>query len=53
MYAPLPNTTGAPTVQDASWYVGGKKDDYVKQMSDYFTKYMFSEEWRDQTVHGM
>jgi rhamnogalacturonan endolyase len=54
MYAPLPDTSGAPTVQDASWYVGGKKDDpYVKQMSDYFTKYMFSEEWRDQTVHGM
>jgi rhamnogalacturonan endolyase len=54
MYAPLPNTTGAPVVQDASWYVGGNKNDpYAKQMSDYFTKYMFSEEWRDQTVHGM
>jgi rhamnogalacturonan endolyase len=54
MYAPLPDTDGAPTVQDASWYVGGKKDNpYVKQMSDYFTKYMFSEEWRDQVVHGM
>jgi rhamnogalacturonan endolyase len=54
MYAPLPDTSGAPTVQDASWYVGGKKDDpFVKQMSDYFTKYMFSEEWRDQNVHGM
>jgi rhamnogalacturonan endolyase len=54
MFAPLPNTTGAPVVQDASWFVGGNKNDpYVKQMSDYFTKYMFSEEWRDQTVHGM
>jgi rhamnogalacturonan endolyase len=54
MYAPLPNTTGAPVVQDASWYVGGNKNDpYVKEVSDYFTKYMFSEEWRDQTVHGM
>lgn len=54
MYAPLIDTSSAPTVQDATWYVGGKKDDpYVKQMSDYFTKYMFSEEWRDQTVHGM
>ncbi|KAH7396400.1 polysaccharide lyase-like protein family 4 [Pyrenochaeta sp. MPI-SDFR-AT-0127] len=54
MYAPLPDTSGAPVVQDASWYVGGKTDHpYVKQMSDYFTKYMFSEEWRDQTVHGM
>jgi rhamnogalacturonan endolyase len=54
MFGPLPNTTGAPVVQDASWYVGGRKDDpYVKQVSDYFTKYMFSEEWRDQDVHGM
>lgn len=54
MYAPLPDTSGAPVVQDASWYVGDKKDQpYVKDMSDYFTKYMFSEEWRDQTVHGM
>jgi rhamnogalacturonan endolyase len=54
MYAPLVDTGGAPVVQDASWYVGGKKDDsYVKQMSDYFTKYMFSEVWRDQIVHGM
>ena len=54
MYAPLPDTSGAPVVQDASWYVGKKTDHpYVKQMSDYFTKYMFSEEWRDQTVHGM
>jgi rhamnogalacturonan endolyase len=54
MYSPLPDTSGAPVVQDASWYVGGKKDHpFVKQMSDYFTKYMFSETWRDQTVHGM
>lgn len=54
MYAPFPNTSGALTVQDASWYVGDKKDDpYVKQMSDYFTKYMFSETWRDQIAHGI
>ncbi|KAF2826762.1 galactose mutarotase-like protein [Ophiobolus disseminans] len=54
MNGPLPDTSGAPVVQDASWYVGGKKDHpYVKEVSDYFTKYMFSEEWRDQTVHGM
>lgn len=54
MYAPLPDTSGAPVVQDASWYVGGKKDNpFVKEISDYFTKYMFSEEWRDQNVHGM
>jgi rhamnogalacturonan endolyase len=54
MSAPLPDTSGAPTVQDATWFVGDKKGDpYVEQMSDYFTKYMFSEEWRDQKVHGM
>ncbi|KAL6703415.1 hypothetical protein ACN47E_009674 [Coniothyrium glycines] len=54
MYAPLPDTSGAPTVQDATWYVGGNQNaPYVKQFSDYFTKYMFSEEWRDQTVHGL
>jgi rhamnogalacturonan endolyase len=54
MYAPLPDTSGAPTVQDASWYVGDQKNSlYVQQMSDYFTKYMFSETWRDQIVHGM
>lgn len=54
MYAPLPDTSGAPVVQDATTDLSSKKDDpYVKQMSDYFTKYMFSEDWRDQTVHGM
>jgi rhamnogalacturonan endolyase len=54
MHGPLPDTSGSPTVQDATWYVGGKKDHpYVKQVSDYFTKYMFSEEWRNQNVHGM
>ena len=54
IYAPLPNTDGAPVVQDATWYVGGQKDSpYVQQMSDYFTKYMFSETWRDHEVHGL
>lgn len=54
MYAPLPDTSGAPVVQDATTDLSSKKDDpYVKQMSNYFTKYMFSEDWRDQTVHGM
>ncbi|PVI00622.1 polysaccharide lyase family 4 protein [Periconia macrospinosa] len=53
-YGPIPDTSGAPTVQDASWYVGGMKNHpYVKQVSDYFTKYMFSDEWRNQIVHGM
>lgn len=54
MHAPLPDMSSAPTVQDATWYVGGKKDHpYVKQASDYFTKYMFSEIWRDQKIHGL
>jgi rhamnogalacturonan endolyase len=53
-YAPLPDNSGALSVQDASWYVGGKKDHpYVKQYGDYFTKYMFSETWRGHTVHGL
>jgi rhamnogalacturonan endolyase len=54
MWGPLPSTSGAPSVQDATWYVGGNKNHpYVKDVSDYFTKYMFSEMWRDTSVHGL
>lgn len=61
IYAPLPipdpatgNTTNAYTVQDATWYIGNRTNDpYVEAFSDYFTKYTFSTEWRDQKVHGM
>jgi rhamnogalacturonan endolyase len=61
IYAPLPipdpatgNTTNAYTVQDATWYIGNRTNDpYVETFSDYFTKYTFSTEYRDQKVHGM
>lgn len=56
-YAPLPSANGTIneiTVQDATWYLGNTPDDpYVQQESDYFTKYTFSDTWRDHDVHGM
>lgn len=56
-YAPLPSANGTiheVTVQDATWYLGNTPDDpYVQQESDYFTKYTFSDTWRDHDVHGM
>ncbi|KAF1929942.1 polysaccharide lyase family 4 protein [Didymella exigua CBS 183.55] len=59
--APMPipnpasgNTTNAATVQDATWYLGNRTDDpYVEAFADYFTKYTFAAEWRDQTAHGL
>ncbi|RBQ76985.1 hypothetical protein FVER14953_12368 [Fusarium verticillioides] len=52
-YGPLPDASGALTVQDATWYVGNKTDDpYVEQYSDYWTKYTLSESWRNHDVHG-
>lgn len=48
------NLTNATTVQDATWDIGNRTNDpYVEQFSDYFTKYTFAAEWRDQTVHGL
>lgn len=56
-FAPLPGsgaTARQVMVQDATWYLGNTPDDsYVKQESDYFTKYTFHDTWRDHTVHGM
>lgn len=55
-YAPIPSKEAYSeevVVQDASWYLGNTPDDaYVQQYSDYFTKYTFSELWRDHKVHG-
>ncbi|KAI1355763.1 rhamnogalacturonate lyase [Xylaria sp. FL0043] len=55
-YAPIPSTeayANEVVVQDASWYLGKTAQDaYVQQYSDYFTKYTFSELWRDHKVHG-
>ncbi|KAI0386548.1 polysaccharide lyase family 4 protein [Hypomontagnella monticulosa] len=55
-WAPFPSADanrGAITVQDATTYLGNSTNDpYVKQYSDYFTKYTFAELWRDHDVHG-
>ena len=52
MYSTIPSTSGQPEVQDATWQIKSS-DTYASQMSNYFTKYMYSETWRDQKVHGM
>ncbi|RDW82802.1 hypothetical protein BP6252_03914 [Coleophoma cylindrospora] len=56
-YAPLPSKAAIAkevVVQDATWYLGNTPDDaYVVQEADYFTKYTFSDTWRDHDVHGM
>ncbi|KAH8167182.1 polysaccharide lyase superfamily 4 [Xylaria polymorpha] len=55
-YAPIPSADAYQNqvvVQDAAWYLGKTANDpYVRQYSDYFTKYTFSELWRDHKVHG-
>ncbi|KAI1100601.1 polysaccharide lyase family 4 protein [Jackrogersella minutella] len=55
-WAPFPSADAnrkAVTVQDATTYLGNSTNDaYVTQYSDYFTKYTFSEVWRDHDVHG-
>jgi hypothetical protein len=41
-------------VQDATWYLGNTPDDaYVKELADYFTKYTFSDPWRDLDAYGL
>jgi rhamnogalacturonan endolyase len=59
-YAPLPRPNPAAggvgeftTVQDATWFLPNRSDPYVIQESDYFTKYTFSDIWRDHLVHGL
>ncbi|KAI0200513.1 rhamnogalacturonate lyase [Astrocystis sublimbata] len=55
-YAPIPGADALRNqvvVQDASWYLGKTpQDPYVQNYSDYWTKYSFSELWRDHKVHG-
>ncbi|OLN87140.1 putative rhamnogalacturonate lyase C 6 [Colletotrichum chlorophyti] len=55
-YGPMPlaeTFSQALTVQDATSYVGGVPNDpYMKQYSDYFTKYTLAESWRNHDVHG-
>ena len=54
MWSIIPTGT-LDTVQDATYSVSGSgaNAEYRKQMSDYFTKYMFSESWENHTHHGM
>lgn len=54
MWSVIPTGT-RETVQDTTYYVPGSgvNEVYRKQMSDYFSKYMFSELWENHTHHGM
>ncbi|KAL3463888.1 galactose mutarotase-like domain-containing protein [Aspergillus heterothallicus] len=55
--APLPSDEAVANeivVQDATWRLNNTPSDaYVEQFSEYFTKYTFSNQWRDNDVHGM
>jgi rhamnogalacturonan endolyase len=55
--APLPSADTlkySRTVQDATWFIGNYTNaPYVEEFANYFTKYTFSDEWRDHKVHGM
>ncbi|KAF7191455.1 Rhamnogalacturonate lyase B [Pseudocercospora fuligena] len=66
VYSPLPNynpaapalnTTAPPgqvMVQDATWFIPDNvSDPYVESTASYYTKYTFSDSWRDHTVHGL
>ncbi|OGM48700.1 rhamnogalacturonate lyase B [Aspergillus bombycis] len=55
--APLPSKEAIEeqvVVQDATWRFNNTPDDaYYTQFSEYFTKYTFSNLWRDSSVHGL
>ncbi|KAL4734565.1 Rhamnogalacturonate lyase B [Aspergillus similis] len=55
--APLPSDEAIAeqvVVQDATWTFNNTPDDaYYQQFSEYFTKYTFSNQWRDNDVHGL
>ncbi|OGE47697.1 hypothetical protein PENARI_c038G00418 [Penicillium arizonense] len=55
--APLPSKDAIAkqiVVQDATWtFNNTPSDPYVTQFSDYFTKYTFSNQWRNNSVHGL
>ncbi|KAF2766955.1 rhamnogalacturonate lyase [Teratosphaeria nubilosa] len=40
-------------VQDTTWRINNASDPYVIEESDYFSKYIFSDGWRDHLVHGL
>ncbi|CAP97275.1 Pc21g23780 [Penicillium rubens Wisconsin 54-1255] len=55
--APLPSKEAISkqiVVQDATWTFNNTPSDaYYTQFSEYFTKYTFSNQWRNNTVHGL
>ncbi|KAL2820919.1 Rhamnogalacturonate lyase B [Aspergillus cavernicola] len=55
--APLPGDEAVAdqiVVQDATWRFNNTPDDaYYTEFSEYFTKYTFSNLWRDNDVHGL
>ncbi|KAG2420496.1 hypothetical protein HFD88_000108 [Aspergillus terreus] len=55
--APLPSDEAVDkqvVVQDATWRFNNTPNDaYYTQFSEYFTKYTFSNAWRDNNVHGL
>jgi rhamnogalacturonan endolyase len=51
---PINGETGNVTlVQDTTWKINNASDPYVVQESDYMSKYVFSDTWRDHLVHGL
>ncbi|CAG8133684.1 unnamed protein product [Penicillium olsonii] len=55
--APLPSKEAVSkqiVVQDATWTFNNTPSDaYYTQFSEYFTKYTFSNQWRNNSVHGL
>ncbi|PTU19678.1 hypothetical protein P175DRAFT_0550252 [Aspergillus ochraceoroseus IBT 24754] len=55
--APLPGRDAIAhevVVQDATWRFNNTPSDaYYTQFAEYFTKYTFSNQWRDNDVHGI
>ncbi|KAJ5167558.1 CAZyme family PL4 [Penicillium canariense] len=55
--APLPSKDAVKhevVVQDATWTLNNTPTDaYYTQFADYFTKYTFSNPWRNNSVHGL
>ncbi|PYH96645.1 rhamnogalacturonate lyase B [Aspergillus ellipticus CBS 707.79] len=55
--APLPSQEAIDeeiVVQDATWTFNNTPNDaYYTQFSEYFTKYTFSNAWRDNSLHGL
>ncbi|KAF8538789.1 galactose mutarotase-like domain-containing protein [Trichophaea hybrida] len=56
-YAPLPGVEAVQKqvmVQDTTWDLGQTPEDgYVREFSRYFTKYTFSNDWRNTRAHGL